>query len=416
MSTQRSTPQLSLEVGERLLWLLVQHWKKLPKTTEKNDVQFRKDLVNIARTTLSSKILNTKLDYFANLAVDAVMRMKGATDLQNIQIVKILGGQLQQSYLDDGFILAKRIGTGQPKRVENARILLANTSLDNDKIKIHGARVRVDSVADVAKIEAAEKTKMKAKVEKILSHNINCFISRQLIYKLPESIFRERGAVSIEHADFEGVERLAFVLGAEIVSTFDNPERVQLGECKLIEEIVIGEKKVVRFSGVKKGEACTIVLRGASRHILDEAERAMHDALCILVNTTKNTSIVCGGGSSEMLMAKAVDELVQQTPGKESLAIEAFARALRQLPTIIADNAGYDSSELVSQLRAIHHEGKNTWGLDMDNGVVADMRELGITESLRSKMQMLISAHEGAEMILRVDEIIRCAPRQRKGQ
>merc|ERR1711935_332477 len=210
-----------------------------------------------------------------------------------------------------------------------------------------------------------------------------------------------------EHADFEGVERLAFVLGAEIVSTFDNPERVQLGECKLIEEIVIGEKKVVRFSGVKKGEACTIVLRGASRHILDEAERAMHDALCILVNTTKNTSIVCGGGSSEMLMAKAVDELVQQTPGKESLAIEAFARALRQLPTIIADNAGYDSSELVSQLRAIHHEGKNTWGLDMDNGVVADMRELGITESLRSKMQMLISAHEGAEMILRVDEIIR---------
>lgn len=380
----------------------------------KNDqVQFRKDLVNIARTTLSSKILSSHLDYFSNLAVEAVMRLKGGTDLQNIQIVKILGGQMSESYLEDGFILNKRIGTGQPKRVENARILLANTSLDNDKIKIHGARVRVDSVADVAKIEAAEKEKMKEKVEKILNHNINCFISRQLIYKLPESIFRERNAVSIEHADFEGVERLAFVLGAEIVSTFDNPERVTLGECKLIEEIVIGEKKVVRFSGVKRGEACTVVLRGASNHILDEAERSLHDALCILINTTQNTSIVCGGGSSEMLMAKAVDELVQKTPGKEALAIEAFARALRQLPTIIADNAGYDSSELVSQLRAEHHAGNHTMGLDMEKGEVGDMRTLRITESLKAKMQMLISAHEGAEMILRVDEIIRCAPRQR---
>lgn len=320
---------------------------------------------------------------------------------------------MRDSYLEEGFILNKRIGTGQPKRVENAKILLANTSLDNDKIKIHGARVRVDSVADVAKIEEAEKKKMKAKVERILSHDINCFISRQLIYKLPESIFRERGAVSIEHADFEGVERLAFVLGAEIVSTFDHPERVQLGECKLIEEMVIGEKKVVRFSGVKRGEACTVVLRGASSHILDEAERSLHDALCILVNTTQNTAVVCGGGSSEMLMAKAVDELVQNTPGKEALAIEAFARALRQLPTIIADNAGYDSSELVSQLRAAHHQGKHTFGLDMEKGEIGDMKDLRITESLRAKMQMLISAHEAAEMILRVDEIIRCAPRQR---
>mmetsp|Transcript_6508 Transcript_6508/g.10115 ORF Transcript_6508/g.10115 Transcript_6508/m.10115 type:complete len:539 (-) Transcript_6508:129-1745(-) len=388
---------------------------KSSRDTSKDSAAFRKELVNIARTTLSSKILCSHLDYFSNLAVDAVLKMKGATDLQNIHIVKILGGKLQETYLEEGFILNKRIGTGQPKRIENARILLANTSLDNDKIKIHGARVRVESVADVAKIEEAEKKKMKAKVEKILSHNINCFISRQLIYKLPESIFRERNAISIEHADFEGVERLAQVLGAEIVSTFDHPERVQLGECKLIEEVVIGEKKVVRFSGAKKGEACTIVIRGASRQVLDEAERSMHDALCILVNTTKNTGTVCGGGSCEMLMAKAVDDLAQATAGKEAVAIDSFARALRQLPTIIADNAGYDSSELVSQLRAAHHTGKHYMGLDMDKGEVADMREKRITESLRSKQQMLISAHEAAECILRVDEIIRCAPRQRQG-
>jgi len=211
------------------------------------------------------------------------------------------------------------------------------------------------------------------------------------------------------------VERLALVLGAEIASTFDHPDRVKLGHCKLVEEIVIGEDKVIRFSGVEKGEACSIILRGASSQILEEAERSLHDALCVLVQTTKHTRTVYGGGCSEMLMARAVDELALTVPGKESLAIESFSRALRAIPTIIADNAGYDSSELVSQLRASHHNGHVTMGLDMDGGIVGDMSVLKITESLHSKMQVVVSAHEAAEMIVRVDDIIKCAPRQRKG-
>lgn len=254
---------------------------------------------------------------------------------------------------------------------------------------------------------------MKQKVEKILKHDINCFISRQLIYNFPEQIFAENNIMAIEHADFEGVERLALVLDAEITSTFDHPERIKIGRCDLIEEVVIGEDKVIRFSGVAKGEACTIVLRGASRHILEEAERSLHDALCVLSQTVKNTRTVLGGGCSEMLMANAVDALLPNTPGKEQFAVEAFARALRQIPTIIADNAGYDSSELVADLRAAHAKGNKTCGLDMDRGKLGDMVQLKVTESLKSKMQVVISAHEAAEMILRVDEIIRCAPRQR---
>jgi len=285
--------------------------------------------------------------------------------------------------------------------------------MDSDKIKIHGASVKVDSVTKVADIETAERMKMKGKVDKILAHKSNCFINRQLIYNYPEQLFAEAGVMAIEHADFEGVERLALVTGAEIVSTFDNPEQVKLGHCDLIEEIVIGESRVIRFSGVAKGEACSIVLRGASQHILDEAERSMHDALCILTQTVKHTRVVFGGGCSEMLMSKAVDAIVPTTPGKESLAVEAFARALRQLPTIIADNAGYDSSELVAQLRTAHYQGNSTFGLNLEKGVVDDMRTVRVQEALKSKMQVLISAHEAAEMILRVNEIIRCAPRKR---
>ena len=113
-------------------------------------------------------------------------------------------------------------------------------------------------------------------------------------------------------------------------------------------------------------------------------------------------------------MSQAVDQLAVSIPGKESLAVESFSRALRQIPTIIADNAGYDSSELVTQLRAAHHNGNVTAGLDMDRGVIGDMAQLRITEAYKSKLQVIVSAHEAAEMIVRVDDIIKCAPRQRK--
>lgn len=374
---------------------------------------FRKDLVNIARTTLSSKVLSAEKEYFSNMAVDAVLRLKGSTNLEHIQIIKKVGGRLVDSYLDEGFILDKKIGVNQPKRIENANILIANTPMDTDKIKIFGARVRVDATGKLAELERAEKEKMKEKVEKIKSHGINVFVNRQLIYNWPEQLFADSGIMSIEHADFDGVERLALVTGGEIASTFDHPELVKLGHCDLIEEVIIGEDKLIKFSGVAAGEACTIVLRGATHQILDEAERSMHDALCVLSQTVTETRTVLGGGCSETLMSKSVDELAAVTAGKKALAVESFARALRQLPTILADNAGFDSSDLVSKLRAAHYEGKNTAGLDMMQGTIGDMIELGITESFKLKRAVLLSASEAAEMILRVDDIIRCAPRRR---
>lgn len=284
-------------------------------------------------------------------------------------------------------------------------------AMDTDKIKIFGARVRVDATGKLAELERAERNKMKEKVDKIKSHGINCFVNRQLIYNWPEQLLADSGVATIEHADFEGVERLALVTGGEIASTFDHPELVKLGHCDLIEEIIIGEDKLIKFSGVAAGEACTIVLRGATQQLLDEAERSLHDALSVLSQTVREPRTVLGGGCSEVLMSKAVDDVAAKTAGKRAIAAESFSKALRQMPTILADNAGFDSSELVSQLRAAHYEGKTTAGLDMVNGIVADVRELGITESYKLKKQVLLSASEAAEMILRVDNIIRCAPR-----
>ncbi|KAI4517474.1 chaperonin Cpn60/TCP-1 family [Schizophyllum commune] len=376
--------------------------------------KFRQDLFNIARTTLSSKVLSQDKDYFANLAVDAVLRLKGSTDLEHIQIIKKVGGKLTDSYLDEGFILDKTIATNSPKRMENAKILVANTSMDTDKIKIFGARVKVDGTGKLAELERAEREKMKAKVDAIAAHGINCFVNRQLIYNYPESLLAEKGIMVIEHADFEGVERLSLVTGGEIASTFDSPEKVKLGHCELIEEIMIGEDKLIKFSGVAAGEACTVVLRGSTNQMVDEAERSLHDALSVLSQTVKETRTVLGGGCAEMLMSVAVDAEAQKVKGKKAIATEAFARALRQIPTILADNAGYDSSELVARLRAAHYSGEHDAGLDMERGDIGSMRELGITESYKLKRQVVLSASEASEMIIRVDDILRASPRRRE--
>ncbi|KAJ3565722.1 hypothetical protein NP233_g7453 [Leucocoprinus birnbaumii] len=360
--------------------------------------QFRKDLFNIARTTLSSKVLSQDKDYFANLAVDAVLRLKTSNTSKSS---KKVGGKLTDSYLDEGFILDKTIAVNSPKRLENCKILIANTSMDTDKVKVFGARFKVDGTGKLAELERAEREKMKTKVEAIAAHGINVFVNRQLIYNYPESLLSEKGILVIEHADFEGVERLSLVTGGEIASTFDRPELVKLGRCEVIEEVMIGEDKLIKFSGVAAGEACTVVLRGSTNQMVDEAERSLHDALSVLSQTVKETRTVLGGGCSEMLMSCAVEEAAKSVKGKRAIATEAFARALRQIPVILADNAGFDSSDLVAKLRAAHWDGQADAGLDMDEGTIGSMKYLGVTESYKLKKQVVSSASEAAEMIIR---------------
>jgi|TARA_B110000305_G_scaffold236890_1_gene299147 T-complex protein 1 subunit beta len=367
-------------------------------------------------TTLSSKLLKSEREQFAMLAVDSVLRLKGSGNLDYIKIIKKAGGTLGDSYLADGFILQKKIATGCDKAKTNPKIMVANTQMDADKVKILGSKVKVDSVMKVAEIEEAEKAKMKRKVEKILAYKPDVFINRQLIYNYPEQLLADNGVMVIEHADFDGMERLSAVLGAEIMSTFDAPDGDVLGSCAQIEEVMIGEDKVIKFTGCARNEACSIVLRGSGNHILDEAERSLHDAICVLVAAVKNHRTIYGGGNAEMRMSIAVDEYAKTVEGKQALAVEAFARALRQLPTIIADNAGYDSAEIVQNLKAAVNNGDSEAGLNMFTGKVDNMKTLGVTECLRVKEQALISATEAAEMILRVDDIVKCAPRKREGE
>jgi T-complex protein 1 subunit beta len=407
-------PQIVIKGYRAALQVAQQKLEFCAMDNGKDPEAFRKNLLNIAQTTLSSKLLRHEKEHFAELAVNAVLRLKGGANLDYIQVIEKQGGSLKDSFLEEGFILEKRIVAGA-KKIENCKVMVANTPMDTDKIKIYGSRVKVDSYEAVQELEKAEKDKMKAKVEKICAHGCNVFINRQLIYNYPEQIFREKGVVAIEHSDFDGTERLAAVLGADIVSTFDTPDMVKLGTCDVIQEIMLGEDKVTQFKGCKQGQACSIVLRGSSAHVLAEARRSLHDAIAVIFATVQETRVVFGGGAMEMEMAKAVMEAAAQTEGKHALAMEAFATAMTQIPIIIADNAGYDAAELVTQLKVAHSSGNGHMGLDMNAGTVGDMAALGIMESFKSKSSSLSAAAEAAEQVIRVDNIIRCPQRPRQG-
>lgn len=281
-----------------------------------DEESFKRDLKNIALTTLSSKLLTSEREQFANLAVDSVLRLKGSGNLDYIKIIKKPGGTLSDSYLADGLILQKNIATGCEKTKVNPKVMIANTQMDTDKVKILGSKVKVDSVMKVAEIEEAEKQKMKRKVDKILAYKPDVFINRQLIYNYPEQLLADAGVMVIEHADFDGIERLSAVLGAEILSTFDDPKEDVLGSCASIEEVMIGEDKVIKFSGCQRNEACSIVVRGSGTHILDEAERSLHDAICVLISAVKNHKVIYGGGNAEVRMSLAVQELANTVEGK----------------------------------------------------------------------------------------------------
>ncbi|GJS27969.1 T-complex protein 1 subunit beta [Tanacetum coccineum] len=297
-----------------------------------------------------------------SLKLDLALGIEG---LPKFLLISLLESKDYQRYPLPEQLSYKKIGLGQPKWIEKANILVANTAMDTDKVKVYGARVRVDSMSKIAKIDGAEKDKMREKVQKIIGHGINCFFNRQLIYNFPEELFADAGILAIEHADFD--------------------ESVKLGHCKLIEEIMIGEDKLIHFSG---GLYYCIAGSKSQRpglnrpfHVLDEAERSLHDALCVVSQIVNDSRVLLGGGWPEMIMAKAVDD-----------------------------------AELIAQLEAEHHKENSNAGIDVITGSVGDMSELGISESFKVKQGVLLSATEATatEMILRVDEIITCAPRTRE--
>jgi chaperonin GroEL (HSP60 family) len=213
------------------------------------------------------------------------------------------------------------------------------------------------------------------------------------------------------------MEKLAKATGGKIVTSIDDLTPEHLGEAGIVEEVKIGEDKIVYVKECKHPKAVSVVIRGGSEHVVDEAERALHDALCVVRDVLEDGKYVAGGGAPEIEVARKLREYAQQVGGREQLAIEAFADAIEVIPKTLAENAGHDPLDIIVQLREKHAKPDGVWyGIDVFEGKVSNMLELGILEPLRVKKQAIRSASEAAQMILRIDDIIAAKPTEPKGK
>lgn len=366
------------------------------------------EMINLAKTTICSKVLKCDLNHFSKLCVDAILKLEEENDLNLIQIIKT-NGNLEDSYLSEGFILNKDI---EIEEMENIPVLVANTSLDADKVKLFGAKINVESLKELSEIEKEDKEKMKRKIEKITSIPFKCFVNRQIIYDYPLELLKQKKINVIEHADFDGVERLNKFLGGKIVSSFENLTEESLGKCTRIKNITVGNERMVLFENTGK-KAVTIVLKGSSKEVLDEAERSIHDALCVLNKLKEERKLIYGGGSTEMALSISLQDYSYEIKSKESESILAFSNALQQIPVILAQNGGLDFNLIKSKLRSEHKAGNNTYGVDFISNDVGCMNKRGVLESLRTKRRVLVAATEIARMILKTDGFVKCKPRER---
>lgn len=370
----------------------------------KNLELFCADLLDMARTTLNSKVVATQKELFARIALKAVLKLKGSTDLNRLNIIKKCGGSLKDSFLDEGFILNKKIEFNQPKKIKNAKILIVNTALDSDRIKINGVKIKVKSISNLARIEIGEQKKLLDKCRKILTHGINVIVNRQLIYNRQERFFSDHGILSIEQADFDGIEKLALCTGAEITSTFDEPSKIKLGLCKIVEEVVIGDEKYIRFGGCANQGSCSIVIRGSNEQIIDEAERSLHDALSILIQSIKNPKYIWGGGYSEMKIGNSIEYLSKKFQCKKSLSIASFAIAIQRIPEIIMENAGLEPIFLINKFKKNLKKGEECC-FNAENEDISCAKISGLIENSKLKTQIILAAVEAVEMIIRIDKM-----------
>ncbi|AAK39757.1 t-complex protein 1 beta SU (nucleomorph) [Guillardia theta] len=366
---------------------------------------FLADLLDIAKTTLMSKFISNYCETFSRISLSVILKLKGNLNRGRINILKILGGSLKDSYLDNGILIEKSFGIGQPKKLLNARIMILNCSLDSDKIKIYGAKVKVKKLSQMAQIELSENKRLLDKCKKILNHGINVVVNRQLIYDKQERFFTDHGIISIENADFEGIEKLSLAVNSEIASSFDDIKKIKIGKADLVEEISIGSKNFVRFSGFENNGIGTIVIRGSTDEILDEAERALNDTLCVLINSLKNSRFVWGAGCCELKASRILQDISKNFDFEYSKCLNSFARALMSIPTIIAYNSDIDIKNLVKNIPLECYDLSSDSCLDLKNSKLGNARNLGIIEPLKLKIFTILSATEAVEIFIRINKI-----------
>ncbi|MEM4682528.1 MAG: thermosome subunit beta [Ignisphaera sp.] len=376
-------------------------------------------LKNVAISSLTSKAVHGAREYIADLVVKAVRQIaekrgeRWYVDIDNVQIIKKKGGGLLDSQLVYGVVLDKEVvHPAMPRRVEKARIALLDTPLEIEKPEID-AEIRISDPTQMRRFLEEKENILNSYVEKIASVGANVVICQKGIDDVAQHYLAKKGIMAVRRVKRSDMEKLEKATGGRIVTSIRDLTERDLGECSLVEERRIGNDKMVFVEKCKNPKAATILLRGANDMLLDEVERSINDALHTVRNIMRDPKIVPGGGAIEIEVAMRLRKWAESIAGREQLAVLAFADALEEIPSVLAQTAGMDVLETIMELRKSHAEGKIAAGIDVVNGKInGDMTNLNIVEPVIVKKQIIKSATETATTIMKIDDVIAASPKK----
>ena len=370
-------------------------------------------LVNVALTSMGSKGITVAKEHFAKLAVEAVKQVAEETggklkaDIDLIKVLKKHGKSLDETELVKGMVIDKEVAHAQmPKHIEKAKIALLNAKLEIEKTEFD-AKINIDSPEQMKLFLDEEERMLKNMVEKISETGANVLFCEKGIDDVALHFLANKNILAVKSVSSSDMEKLARAISGRIIASVKDITPDALGEAKTVEEIKIGEDKLVYVRECKNPKAVTIVIRGGAEHVVDEAERSLHDALCVVRNAIEDGKIVAGGGAPEGEIARQLRNYAVEVGAREQLAIEAFADAVETIPMTLAENAGLDPIDIMVSLRAEHESNQSPYyGIDVFTGKIKNMLDLDIVEPLRVKQQVIKSATEAASMILKIDDLI----------
>jgi thermosome len=391
--------------------------QKAIEIIEKNavpvDVEDRKMMMKVALTSMASKAVGGAKERFAEIAIDAVKQIaekrgdKMIADIDNIQLVKKTGKSLLESQLIRGIIVDKEvIHPGMPKKKENAKIALLDLALEIEKTEM-SAEIRIRDPNQMKAFLDQEDSMLEKMVNKIKASGADVVFCQKGVDDMVQHYLAKEGIMAARRIKESDMEKLARATGGKIVSNLDDLKAQDLGRAGLVEERKIGDDKMIFVEKCKDPHSVAILIRAGLERMVDEAERAMIDALSVVSDVTENNKIVAGGGAAEIEVAKELRKYANKVGGREQLAIEAFASAMEIIIRALTENAGFDPIDVLVELRSVHDkEAGKYMGINVFTGKVQDSLENGIIEPAVVKEQAIKSAAESASMILRIDDVI----------
>ena len=385
----------------------------LEKIAIKIDPNFLEEyLKKAAMTSMASKLIADYKEFFADLAVKAMLEVTEKesktwrVDVDDIKVEKKTGESLGETSLINGIVLDKEVvHSGMPKRMEKAKIALLDASLEIEKPEFD-AKLNIETPDQIEAFLDQEEVMLKAMAEKITKSGANVVICQKGIDDIAQHFLAKKGVLAVRRAKKSDMEKLAKATGGKIVTKLDDITPADLGYAALVEERRIGDDKMTFIEGCKNPQAVTILIRGGSERFTAEAERSLHDALCVIRDIIEEPRVVAGGGAPELEMSNVIRKYAETLPGKEQLAIKIFAEALETIAATLAENAGLQPIDVISELRSRHDMGETWAGIEVREGKVQDMGKIGVFEPLTVKKQIIKSANDAASMILKIDDVI----------